>query len=158
MTDFELNDVGAKFSYAETQKAYKMLGIHKSVEDYPHLQETIDDDKGDYVSYFEDFDKWWAGLDREKKALVYEEVVGKAKKRLATAKIAVTGQLINMLENDIIRGYGVEGFEGWCADGEVFELNGLDKETVKECIDLVKNVSPLVDDLVMNRLNPNPRW
>ena len=34
---------------------------------------------------------------------------------------AVAGQLVNMIINDVLNNNGLEGFEGWCADGEVFE-------------------------------------
>ena len=64
---------------------------------------------------------------------------------------AVTGQLVNMLVNDILHNNGLEGFEGWCADGDVFEnLNG---EYFDEAMRLVKEIAPLVDTLTYNHLN-----
>ena len=64
---------------------------------------------------------------------------------------AVTGQLINMLDNDIMRDNGIEGFEGWCADGEVFE--DLSGEYFEEAMRLVKDIAPLVDNLVYGYLD-----
>lgn len=63
---------------------------------------------------------------------------------------AVTNQLINMLYNDIIEDNGTEPFEGWCADGEVFE--DLPSEYFDEAMSLLKEVAPMVDDLVYNHL------
>lgn len=64
---------------------------------------------------------------------------------------AVTGQLVNMLINDVINNNGIEGFEGWCADGEVFEdLHG---EYFEEAMRLVKEIAPIVDTLTYNHLN-----
>lgn len=64
---------------------------------------------------------------------------------------AVTGQLVNMLVNDILHNNGIEGFEGWCADGEVFEdLHG---EYFDEAMRLVKEIAPIVDTLTYNHLN-----
>ena len=70
-------------------------------------------------------------------------------------KIAVVGQLVNMLTNDILYENGTECFEGWCADGEVFELNGCNDKEVDECMVLVREIAPIVDDLVLNYLNPD---
>lgn len=64
---------------------------------------------------------------------------------------AVTGQLVNMLVNDILNNNGLEGFKGWCADGEVFEdLHG---EYFKEAMRLVEEIAPIVDTLTYNHLN-----
>lgn len=67
--------------------------------------------------------------------------------------LAVANQIQNMMYNDITNGYGVESFESWCADGEVFENDGLNKEDVNECMTLVREVAPIVDNLVLNHLN-----
>lgn len=78
------------------------------------------------------------------------------------AVLMVTQQLINMLENDICRQNGIEPFEGWCADGEVFlptDENGapveeaMETEYVKEAMRLVKEVAPLIDKLTYKFLN-----
>lgn len=63
--------------------------------------------------------------------------------------ISVTGQLINMLENNVINDCGVEGFEGWCEDGEVFD----DSPYAEQCIELMKKAAPLIDDLTYKFLN-----
>lgn len=73
-------------------------------------------------------------------------------------KIEVAGQIAAMIENDILNGYGVESFIGWCEDGEVFFNNGIEDGDLEECIALMKEVAPIVDDLVMNYLNPHERW
>lgn len=67
--------------------------------------------------------------------------------------LAVANQIQNMMYNDITCENGVESFECWCNDGEVFENEGMDAADVKECMQLVKAVAPLVDDLVLNHLN-----
>lgn len=67
--------------------------------------------------------------------------------------LAVANQIQNMMYNDITCENGVESFENWCNDGEVFENEGMDAADVKECMQLVKVVAPLVDDLVLNHLN-----
>ncbi len=67
--------------------------------------------------------------------------------------LAVANQIQNMMYNDITCENGVESFECWCNDGEVFENEGMDEADAKECMQLVKVVAPLVDNLVMNHLN-----
>ncbi len=62
--------------------------------------------------------------------------------------IAVTGQVINMLENNVIEDNGVESFIGWCEDGDVF-----DEKNYEECVALMRKVAPLVDELTYNFLN-----
>lgn len=62
--------------------------------------------------------------------------------------VAVTQVLIAMLENNIISDNGVEGFEGWCEDGDIFDEDSHDK-----CIELMHKVAPLVDELTYKYLN-----
>ena len=62
--------------------------------------------------------------------------------------IAVTQVLIAMLENNIICDNGVEGFEGWCEDGDIFDEDSHDK-----CVELMHKVAPLVDELTYKYLN-----
>lgn len=66
---------------------------------------------------------------------------------------AVTEQLINMLYNNTIEENGAEGFVGWCEDGEVFALNEMSEDDVESCMDLVNEISPLVDKLSCQYLN-----
>ena len=66
---------------------------------------------------------------------------------------AVANQIQNMMYNDITCENGVESFECWCNDGEVFENEGMDAADVKECMQLVRVVAPLVDELILNHLN-----
>lgn len=66
--------------------------------------------------------------------------------------LAVANQIQNMMYNDITCENGVECFESWCADGEVFEEAG-DDDFVKECMALVTEVAPIVDNLILNHLN-----
>lgn len=63
---------------------------------------------------------------------------------------AVANQLINMLTNNILEDNGTESFEVWCEDGEVFNDHPSYKE---ECVALMKEVAPIVDQLTFNHLN-----
>ena len=65
----------------------------------------------------------------------------------------VTNEICNMLSNDILCENGVECFESWCEDGEIFENEGYSKEDIKEIMSFVEEIAPLVDDLVCNKLN-----
>lgn len=69
------------------------------------------------------------------------------------AVLMVTQQLINMLENDICRQNGIEPFEGWCADGEVFlptDENGAPVEEAIETesvmMDAFEKIAPHLED------------
>lgn len=66
---------------------------------------------------------------------------------------AVTEQVINMLTNNIIEDNGTESFVGWCEDGDVFDLNGLSGDYLKEAIAMMKAVAPIVDELTFCHLN-----
>lgn len=63
-------------------------------------------------------------------------------------KRKVVGQLINMLDNDIMTGYGTGSFLGWLEDGEVFRLNGHSEEEVKELMEFAGKIAMQVDNLV----------
>lgn len=65
----------------------------------------------------------------------------------------VTNEICNMLCNDILCENGVECFETWCEDGEIFEGEGYTEEDTKEIMRFVEEIAPLVDDLVCNKLN-----
>lgn len=62
--------------------------------------------------------------------------------------IAVTQVLIAMLENNIISDNGVESFEGWCEDGDIFG-----EDSHEKCVALMKEVAPIIDDLTFKHLN-----
>lgn len=66
---------------------------------------------------------------------------------------AVTSQLINMLSNDILEENGLETFEGWCAEGEVYELNGMTEQEVTDAMELTKIVSDKLEDILFYNLN-----
>lgn len=67
--------------------------------------------------------------------------------------LAVANQIQNMMYNDITCENGVQCFESWCENGEIFENEGMDKENAAECMKLVKRIAPLVDNLILNNLN-----
>lgn len=62
--------------------------------------------------------------------------------------IAITQHYINMLYNNVIEDNGVEGFEGWCEDGDIFDEDSRDK-----CVELMHKVAPLIDELTYKFLN-----
>lgn len=63
---------------------------------------------------------------------------------------AITQQIINMLENDIINENGGESFVGWLEDGEVFRLNGMNEYEVSVAMSLVKSINDEVTSIVFN--------
>ena len=73
--------------------------------------------------------------------------------------MAVTGQVCAMLENNVLRENGTEGFEGWCEDGDTFfHMEGKDGNPVSEefymaCVALMHQIAPLVDQLTYLHLN-----
>ena len=62
----------------------------------------------------------------------------------------VANQVINMLTNNILEDNGTESFEGWCEDGAVFSDHPSYKE---ECVALMREVAPIIDNLTYNHLN-----
>jgi hypothetical protein len=62
--------------------------------------------------------------------------------------IAVTQHYINMLYNNVIEDNGVECFEGWCEDGDIF-----DEDSREKCIALMHEAAPLIDELTFTFLN-----
>lgn len=66
------------------------------------------------------------------------------KKQIA---LAVVEQFMNMLQNDVIEGNRFESFEGWLADGEVFELNGMEDIDVKVAMMYAKELADDIDAL-----------
>lgn len=66
----------------------------------------------------------------------------------ADMKVAVVSQIIAMFDNNILNDNGIEHFEGWCEDGKIFEQeDSKSPKFVKGCIDLMREVSPLVDEI-----------
>ena len=63
---------------------------------------------------------------------------------------AVTQQIINMLENDILSENGGESFVGWLEDGEVFRLNGMTEYEVAVAMSLAKSINDEVTSMVYN--------
>lgn len=69
------------------------------------------------------------------------------------AKLAVANQIQNMMYNNITYENGNESFDNWCANGEVYQNEGLDAELVGECMRLTKEITPIVDNLCLNYLD-----
>jgi len=65
-------------------------------------------------------------------------------------KNAVTQQIINMLENDILNENGGESFVGWLEDGEVFRLNGMNEYETAVAMCLAKSINEEVTSMVFN--------
>ena len=63
----------------------------------------------------------------------------------------VTQQVINMLCNNVVYGAGVEGFEGWCEDGAIFQTGS--KPLDDACVAFMRKVAPAVDELTYKFLN-----
>lgn len=64
---------------------------------------------------------------------------------------AVTEQVINMLENNVLHEYGTEGFLGWIADGEVYNFE--DDDDFLSAMELSQEIADIVDNLTYNFLN-----
>ena len=74
------------------------------------------------------------------------------------AKMMVAEQITGMLENNVLRGCGMESFMGWLEDGDTFYVSYEDKYTekqIKEAIRLSAEIAPLVDELSW-KLNVEP--
>lgn len=54
-------------------------------------------------------------------------------------------QIIAMLDNNILNENGVEMFEGWLEDGDVFFNNGWSEEDIQEAMYYAKRVSAALD-------------
>lgn len=68
----------------------------------------------------------------------------------AAAKMMVAEQITGMLENNVLRGCGMESFMGWLEDGDTFYVSYEDKyteEQIKEAIRLSVEIAPMVDEL-----------
>lgn len=67
-----------------------------------------------------------------------------------SAKQAVAEQVTAMIENNIIRGYDIERFTGWCEDGDVFHNGGYDDMPdgdKQDCVFLMNQVAQHVDKI-----------
>ena len=60
-------------------------------------------------------------------------------------KKAVVEQIIGMLENNILNEHGVEMFEGWLEDGDVFFNLGWDEKDIEEAMSYAHEVSSALD-------------
>ena len=69
-------------------------------------------------------------------------------------KRIVCGQIIKMLENNILRDNNNEHFVDWCENGDVFRDSYPNEreEVYKEMEKLMRKVAPLVDKLTYNHL------
>jgi hypothetical protein len=66
------------------------------------------------------------------------------------AKKMVTEQIINMLDNNVLNGWGMESFLGWLEDGDgnvFFNADRFTDEEIAEAIALAKKIAPIVDEL-----------
>ena len=66
------------------------------------------------------------------------------------AKKMVTEQIINMLDNNVLNGWGMESFLGWLEDGDgnvFFNADRFTDEQIAEAIALAKEIAPIVDKL-----------
>lgn len=53
----------------------------------------------------------------------------------------VIEQVIVMLDNNVLADNGLESFEGWCENGDIFETD------IEEHIAVMKRIAPAIDDL-----------
>ena len=67
------------------------------------------------------------------------------------AKMMVAGQIIGMLENNVLNECGMESFMGWLEDGDAFYnteyAEEYTDEQIEEAIALAKEIAPMVDEL-----------
>ena len=66
------------------------------------------------------------------------------------AKMMVAEQVSCMLENNVLREWGMESFMGWLEDGDVYYTTyhaDHTEEQIKEAIKLSVEIAPLVDEL-----------
>jgi hypothetical protein len=60
-------------------------------------------------------------------------------------KKAVTEQIINMFDNNILNEYGTESFTGWLEDGDVFINNGMSEEDTEKAMEYARKVEGALD-------------
>ena len=61
-------------------------------------------------------------------------------------KKAVVGQIVNMLNNNILENAGPEPFMGWVEDGDVF-VDTLSESEVIQALELSMKVAPYIDKI-----------
>ena len=61
---------------------------------------------------------------------------------------AVASQVINMIENDVLRDCGGESLIGWCEDGEVFFNNGMSEEEIEKAMQYVREINDDATNIV----------
>ena len=61
-------------------------------------------------------------------------------------KQMVAGQIINMLENNVMDGCGGESFIGWLEDGDAFG-DDYPQEMVDEAMELAHEIAPFLDEV-----------
>lgn len=61
---------------------------------------------------------------------------------------AVASQVINMIENDVLRDCGGESLIGWCEDGEVFFNNGMSEEDTEKAMQYVREINDDATNIV----------
>ena len=115
---------------------------------YNDLMCMSEDERNDYFAYLESlnfatdldgvlfFEEGKLPEGYERPAMTDEEI-----------KRAVAEQLAGMIVNNIVRGFGVESFRGWCEDGDVFANNGLTDDEVDRTMALVDELEDAVDKI-----------
>lgn len=67
------------------------------------------------------------------------------------AKMMVAGQIIGMLDNNVLNECGMESFNGWLEDGDAFYntdyAENYTDEQIEEAIALAKEITPLIDEI-----------
>ena len=62
-------------------------------------------------------------------------------------KRVVAEQLANMIENNLVNGYGVESFRGWVEDGDTFAELGLTDGEIERAMKLVAEIETATDTI-----------
>ena len=62
-------------------------------------------------------------------------------------KRVVAEQLADMIENNLVNGYGPESFRGWVEDGDTFAELGLSESEIERAMALVDKLEEAVDTI-----------
>lgn len=115
---------------------------------YNDLMCMSEDERNDYFAYLESlnfatdldvvlfFEEGKLPEGYERPAMTDEEI-----------KKAVAVKLAWMIDNNIVRGFGVESFRGWCEDGDIFANNGMNDEEIDRAMALVDELEDAVDKI-----------